>query len=456
MTERDHLSGLTESIASFVANLRYEDLPEVALDIASIGFADVAGVMMAGSREPVVDVLERTFLDQSRSESSLYFGSRRVSVSQAALINATAGHALDFDDAGGHRSTILVPAILAQAQPLKLSGPEMLTAYVAGYEVWSELARREQGQLHERGWHPTGLYGAIAAACAIARLKGLNAQQVVNAIGVAASSACGLVANFGSMVKPFHAGQAARAGIVAVQLAENGMLSSANVLEHPRGFLAAVSQHGQYDAVSPATALGRQWRIGEEGVSIKKYPACYCTHRAIDSAIALVQTAKFDVADVQRVVVRIGKTQKAILHADQPSSGLEGKFSIQFTIACALVRQSVGLFEVSDQGVADPAIGALMKRVEVELTDEYDELMKQYAPWDQVSVELKDGSVLEGPRVRRASGHLENPLAVADLKRKFLMCWEYSGLPTDGPALFDTLIDLRHQHAGWMDRWLAH
>lgn len=455
MVSRDHVSGLTQEIATFVVNLRDEDLAPAALDVACIGFADVAGVMMAGSREPVVEVLRRTFLDGCAGESSLYFSSDFASVAQAALINATAGHALDFDDAGGHRSTVLVPAILAQAQPLGLSGQQVLTAYVAGYEVWSELARRERGQLHERGWHPTGVYGAIASACAIAKLKGLSVEQVVSAIGVAASSACGLVANFGSMVKPFHAGQAARAGIVAVQLVENGMRSSPGVLEHPRGFLAAVSQNGQFDAHSAASDLGHQWRICEEGVSIKKYPACYCTHRAIDSALALVAGSRFDVANVDRIVVKIGKTQKAILHADNPSSGLEGKFSIQFTIACALLRQSVGLFEVSDEVVADPAIRSLMLRVDVELTDDYDELMKQYAPWDQVCIVLNDGTVLEGPRVCRASGHIENPISVDDLRHKFLMCWKYSGLQIDGPMVFDTLMDLRKQPRGWLDRLLS-
>src|SRR5690606_23499067 len=153
-----------------------------------------------------------------------------------------------------------------------------------GFEVWSELARREKGHLHERGWHPTGIYGALASAAACAKLRGLDGETTATALAIAASQACGLVANFGTMTKPFHAGNSARAGVVAARLAANGMTASANALEHERGFLSAVSQHGEFDAKRPVKA-GVEWRIGIEGVSIKKFPTCYCTHRAIDAML---------------------------------------------------------------------------------------------------------------------------------------------------------------------------
>src|SRR5690606_30906477 len=131
--------------------------------------------MIAGSVEPAAQVVARTVLEGSeRAGSSVFLSGRRAPPSLAAWVNGTAAHALDYDDAGGHRSAILVPAILAEAELLGASGADMITAYVAGFELWSELARREPGHLHERGWHPTGLYGALAAAAAASRLHGLD------------------------------------------------------------------------------------------------------------------------------------------------------------------------------------------------------------------------------------------------------------------------------------------
>lgn len=446
----DDPHALSTALAGFVSGLVHEDVPADALRVAELGFADVVGVLVAGSIEPVVQALVRTFADDIGTQGvSLLFSQQRAAPPLAGLVNGAAAHALDYDDAGGHRSAVLVPAILAEAEWLGSSGRDVLTAYVAGYELWSELARRERGQLHERGWHPTSVYGTLAAAACVARLRQLDAQTTRHALGIAASCSSGLVANFGSMVKPFHAGHAAQQGLLAVRLAMNGLTASPAAIDHPRGFLAAVSQHGDFDATSPAT-VGSAWRISIEGLSVKKYPTCYCTHRAIDSALALRQEDGFALRDVERVRVHIGKTQKAILHADRPQTSLEAKFSIQFAVACALVTGRVGLAEVCEHTLRDPEIRRLMQRVEVELTDEYDALMSQYAPWDQVQLTTTSGRTIVGPRIPRASGHIENPLSQDDLRHKFRACLAHAQSALDGDRLFDALQSLRDQPAGWL------
>jgi 2-methylcitrate dehydratase PrpD len=281
--------GLTQELGSFVSGVDYGGLPDAGIAVAKLGFVDCVGVMVAGSVEPVTRIVAQTVLDGcEKQEAAVVLSARRAPAPLAAWVNGCAAHALDYDDAGGHRSAILVPALLAEGEALGSSGRDMIAAYVAGFEVWSELARRERGHLHERGWHPTGIYGALAAAAAAARLRRLDARRAATALAIAASSASGVVANFGSMTKPFHAGNSVRAGLVAARLAENGMSASAHALEHDRGFLAAVSQHGDVDRARPASTIGVEWRIGVEGVSIKKFPTCYCTHRAIDAMLELV------------------------------------------------------------------------------------------------------------------------------------------------------------------------
>ena len=211
---------LTKSLGQFVADLSPNRLPEEAARIARMGFIDTIGTMIAGRNEDSVRIMTET-LAPGDGPATLTFGDRHAPAPEAAWINGTAAHALDYDDVAlrGHPSTVLVPAILAEAEHLGSSGADMITAYVAGYETWAELFRRDTGLLHQKGWHPTGLYGAVGAAAACAKLRKLDAEKSAIAIALGASQSAGLMSNFGTMTKPFHAGKAAHAGIMAARLA---------------------------------------------------------------------------------------------------------------------------------------------------------------------------------------------------------------------------------------------
>ena len=263
---------LTRSLGDFVSSLRLEAIPTDALRTVHTGFADTVATMIAGSVEDPPNIL-RKVLAPPAGDASLYLTGPRVPAPEAAWINATAGHALDYDDVAlrGHPSTVLVPAILAEGESLGATGAQLATAYVAGYEVWAELLGRDPDQHHQKGWHPTGIFGSIGAAAACASLHGLDAQKAAHAIALGASHSGGLVANFGTMTKPYHAGRAAHAGIISARLAAAGFTASPDALEHPLGFLAAVSPKGAADRTSPARA-GRDWQILTQGLSVKKYP----------------------------------------------------------------------------------------------------------------------------------------------------------------------------------------
>src|SRR5262252_8807672 len=290
---------LTRSLGTFVSGLRLEAIPAPALSVVHTGFADCIGTLIAGSIEAPPRILFKA-LAPPPGEASLFLCGPRVPAPEAAWINGTAAHALDYDDVSlrGHPSTVLVPAILAEAEVLGSTGAELATAYVAGYEVWADLQRRDPAQHHEKGWHPTGIFGAVGAAAACASLRKLDAQKATQAIALGASQSAGLVANFGTMTKPFHAGRAAHAGVISARLAAAGFSSSPDALEHPLGFLAATSPKGTVDRTSPAQA-GREWHILTLGLSVKKYPLCYCTHRAIDGALDLLRGEKIGAQNVR-------------------------------------------------------------------------------------------------------------------------------------------------------------
>src|SRR3954451_9089595 len=327
---------LTQHLGQFVADLSPNRIPDEAARIARMGFIDTIGTMIAGREEDSVRILTET-LSPPDGAATLTFGGRKAPAPEAAWINGTAAHALDYEDVAlrGHPSTVLVPAILAEGEALGSSGADMIVAYVAGYETWAELFRRDTGLLHQKGWHPTGLYGAVGAAAACASLRRLDAYKAAQAIALGASQSSGLMANFGTMTKPFHAGKAAHAGIMAARLAEAGFTASTDALEHPQGFLHAISPTGTEDRGSDCKA-GQDWAILSQGLGIKKYPTCYCTHRAIDCMLDLVANSPITADDVETITFSMSDYFATVLRNHRPDTGLAAKFSIEFCMASGI------------------------------------------------------------------------------------------------------------------------
>jgi 2-methylcitrate dehydratase PrpD len=436
---------LTRALGAFVCDLRLAAIPPEALHIVHTGMADAVATMIAGSVEDAPGILYAA-LNPPPGDASLYLTGPRVPAPEAAWINGTAAHALDFDDVAlrGHPSTVLVPAILAEAEAIGASGARMAAAYVAGYEVWAELAGRDPTHHHQKGWHPTGIFGPIGAAAACASLRGLDADKATVAIALGASHSAGLVANFGTMTKPYHAGRAAHAGVIAARLAGAGFSASADALEHPLGLLAAVSPKGEADRASPA-GVGHDWQILKQGLGVKKYPLCYCTHRAIDGMLDLLAEQKLDAEDVARIGVSTSRRNATILRNPRPQTGLEAKFSMQFAMASAVVARSVGLAELTDAFVRRPDVQALLARVEVEPDDRQDALRPGTAPYDLVVVETKDGRRLESRRVSDERGSPSLPLSMGELWAKFESCFA-AGNPRLAPRpVFDALMSIERQ-----------
>jgi 2-methylcitrate dehydratase PrpD len=418
------MTNLTADLGRFVSELRLESIPERGRAIAKTGFADCYAVMVAGAREPVVALVDRTLAGiDTDGGASLIPSGRRRRVADAALVNGVAAHVLDYDDVSldGHPSAVLVPAILAQAEASGTSGAEMLTAYVAGYEVWAELFRREDGHLHDKGWHPTAVLGAVAAAAACAKLRRLDPAKTATAIAAAASMSAGLVSNFGTMTKSFQVGRAAQSGVIAASLADAGFTASLDAIEHRAGFLTALSPGGKPDRDSPATRLGSEWQILHHGLNVKRYPVCYATHRSIDGALALAQKHDLKPADIDSIHVSTGETQMLMLRNHRPQTGLEAKFSMHFAMASSIVARNVGLSELTDEFVRKPEVQALMGRVTCETTSETMAELS-FAPFDAVVIRTTAGKEIESGPIERAKGSHQNPLSPDELRTKFADC----------------------------------
>ena len=368
-------------------------------------------------------------------------GARRTPET-AALINGVAAHVLDYDDVSldGHPSAVLVPAILAQGEASGSSGAEMLTAYIAGFEVWAELLVREGVPLHRKGWHPTAVLGPVAAAAACAKLRGLDAKGAATAMAIAASMSSGLVANFGTMTKSFQVGRAAQSGVIAARLAQAGLTASLDALEHPAGLLMALSPDGEPELDRAFSAGEKEWHILSHGLNIKRYPICYATHRSIDAALDLVQRYDLNPGQVERIHVSTGKTQLLMLRNSAPQTGLEAKFSMQFAMAAALVARNVGLHELTDDFVRRPEVQALFPRVSLEGTCRHSGRAPISRPFDAVEITTTGGETLKSGPVEYAKGSHQRPLSRDELWAKFAECLGAEFPETKKSRAFENLM----------------
>ena len=433
---------LTRQAGRFVAQLDFASLPPAAIRTAKTGIADCASVILLGLDEPVTTIVAAAA--PKADEASALWGRFRTTADHAALVNAVAAHSLDYDDTSGesHPSAVLFPAILAAGEPFA-SGRDFLTAYVAGYEIWCELVARDRDKHHAKGFHPSGIFGAIGAAAACANLLRLEAGQAATALAIAASMSAGLVANFGTMTKPFQLARAAQSGLIAARLARSGLTAGLDALEHPGGFLHAFSPAGRVD-LDRAPALGERWRILDEGLNIKLHPVCYAAHRLIDSALA-IRGAIGDPGVIRAIRAHLGRTQSHILRYRAPTNALEAKFSAEFAVAAAILSGNVGLRELADGYVARDDVQALMRRVERIESDEVDPAQALFSPADWIEVELAGGETVTGPAVRFPAGHARNPVPNDRLREKFDECAARALAEAQRAALFtrlDRLDDL--------------
>jgi 2-methylcitrate dehydratase PrpD len=434
------------TIADFVAN---GTVTTAARERAATAFKDTCGVMLAGAVEPAARMMQSMAEDEGAGKCLVVGTHLRTSPGFAALANGVAAHSLDYDDmcfvSLAHPSCALVPVILAAGEIVQASGTAILDAYVVGFELECRLGNvMNPRHYHQRGWHCTSSIGTVGAAAAVARVLGLDAQAVQHALGIAASSACGLKENLGTMVKPLHAGMAARNGLMAAQLAQRGFTSSPQALDGPQGYLAAMdSEHATLD--SAAADLGIRWEILDTGVTVKLYPSCAATHPPLDALIDLKRRERFTADQVQAIDVEVDSMTPRLLIHPNPTTGLEAKFSMPFCAAAAVVYSRVGIDTFDVDHITNHDVQSLMPRVTLRANDAFD----QAAPLSQarVTVRLRDGRVFSqaADGARGYPGRLTNE----ELATKFAGCatrtLSETAANTAWAALsnLDTLADVR-------------
>lgn len=412
------------AIARFAEFVSSAGVPAAARAAATRAVVDTVGVALAGAGEPAARSVQRVAqADGGPGPCAVLGTDRTAGPTYAALANGTAAHALDFDDMCwvtlAHPSAPLVAAGLAAGEAVGASGRALLEAYVVGFEVEAVLGAVMNPAHYEQGWHCTSTIGTLGAAAAAARILGLDAEATGRALSIAASGACGLKENFGTMVKPLQGGLAARNGVLAALLAREALSASARAIDGPQGLLTAMGSASR-DMAGALDRLGRRWEILDGGITVKLYPSCAATHPTIDTLIDLRREHGIEAAAVEAVEIDVDPVTPTVLIHDRPTTGLEAKFSLHYCAAAALAAGRVGIDTFEGDALRAPDTARLVPRVTMRADDR---LGRDSPPLTEarVRVRLADGTTLER-FVRGARGYPAQPASQQALDDKFIAC----------------------------------
>ncbi|HEY0297026.1 MAG TPA: MmgE/PrpD family protein [Bordetella sp.] len=445
------MSGLTQAMARTVVERGFDGLSPQAVDKAKKVITDTFAVILSGAGSEVEEPLMK-YLDMSQSpgRSPILGTARRTGAETAALINGTFGHALDFDDVlsmmPAHPSAIIVAALMADLADNPLSGREFIEAYAIGVEVGARIAQGITVGHYGRGFHGTGTLGTFSALAAMAKARRLDLPTTQIAFGIAASMASGVRRNFGTMTKPLHTGLAARNAVQAVRLAMCGFTAAPDALEAKAGFYAAYGVESSDPAVAIAALQGGSVLL-DPGIALKKFACCYASHRGMDGVLALRQKHGFTAADVVRLECRMPPGGMLVLTYPAPTTGLEGKFSLQYALAAGALDGKYSIWSFTDEAVRRPEIRELLTRIsafEDESCRDDDPLFDTRSSggrgFVEVEVELRDGT-RDCVRVNKAPGHPSRELSWDDIAAKFIDCARHAGLPQESAG--EALASLR-------------
>ncbi len=411
---------VTETLARFVCETPFSSIPEKTLANAKLHILDTLGVALAAVKTPPAEIA----LDYCRSlgqssEATIWGTPSKASVAIAAFANGLLAHALDYDDWDafihvGHPSSMIVGATLPLAEQLGVSGQDFLKAYVLAMEVICKVAANAPN-MQDRGFHSTPVFGSLGAAVACGSLLNLEPPSLKAALGIAASAAGGIHRQQGSMVKPFHAGNAARNGAEAALLARAGFTADPAILEAPRGFCDTFFGPGACQYEKMIENIGRPYFLESPGLGLKRHPCSAPQFLAADAALHLKREHKIDFAHVAKIEVSIPPLRYQRHYEPEVKTGLRGKFAINYVVALCFLDGKLELATFTDEKVNRPEVQEALDRVRVIV----DETIPEPGPYCPVSVALKDGARYSYT-AKIAKGDPRHPLTEQEVIDKFL------------------------------------
>jgi 2-methylcitrate dehydratase PrpD len=417
---------IAEVLAEFAVNSKYEDLPRETKDQVKRYVLDVIGCTIGSSRRPQINILTEVLKEQGgQPYSSIFAHGFKTSPMNAALLNGTMGHALDFDDdhreGTMHPSVAVFPAVFAVGEKRNASGKDFMRSFILGLEVMIRLGESLLGQSYYQGFHPTGTCGVFGAATACATIMGLDVLRTKYALGIAGSFSAGTqeCTGEGAWQKPLQAGHPAMGGVLAAALAEKEFIGAGTVFDGPYGLIKALSYKDQYEYDRITETLGRKWEMTE--TSIKVHACCRFSGPVTDCALDLYEQG-VRAKNVKKITAKVGEfTVKMLCYPIdrklRPQTHVDAQFSLPYAISVALCKNRTGIKEFSAEAIRDPEVLALAEKVTWELDPEAEKWYPKAYP-ATVIAELNDGRVLQA-HVDYPKGDPENPASDEEIITKF-------------------------------------
>lgn len=429
----------TEELSHLIAQAEFSSLPPEVVEVAKTVILDGLAVTLAGSVEPAARIVAEYVQEMGGNNQCSVFGQGfKTSPLMAAFANGVAGHVLDYEvmwHPATHATSPTLPGILALAERGQQSGPEIITALVTGFEVQGRI-RVASASLDLRGFHPPGLVGVMGSAAAASVMLGLTPEQTRMALGISASRAGTVSANTGTMTKSTHCGNAGRMGLEAALLAAKGFTGHPDIFEHPAGYVAVLFGEG-FNLEAVTQDFGNPYRMVDPGVAIKKHPSQYGTHRGIDAALELRQTYNIDPSQIKSIDIET--PMMSYVNRPAPQTGLEGKFSFQYTVASALLDGHIGMDTFTDESVHRPAVQALLASTQLTMSPDIPANFEEM--WTRVRVQMQDGSDYS-THCDRPRGIWGNPLTREEHLVKVRSCAARLLPDDDVEALIEIVEDL--------------
>jgi 2-methylcitrate dehydratase PrpD len=410
---------VTDTFARFVAETDYSTISEKVLTSGKMHILDTLGAALVGVSTDTAAIAFDYCKRVGHSEESAIWGTHlRSSVPMAAFANGLLGHAIDFDDwdafiHAGHPTCMVAAAALSLGEVIGSSGKDLLKAYALGIEILTKIAANAPN-VQDRGFHSTPVFGSIGATIACSSLMQLNPEKIKAALGIAASGAGAIHRQQGSMVKPFHAANAARNGVEAALLAEKGFTADAAIIEAPRGFCDTFFGPGTCDYAKMIANLGKHYFLESPGLGLKLHPCSAPQFLAADAALHLKREHNIRFTDVVKMEVSIPPLRYQRHYHPEVKTGLRGKFAINYVVALAFLDGKLEIDTFTDAKANESQVQDALRKVQVTV----DETIPEPGPYCPVSVELKDGSRFTYT-ARIAKGHPENPMTEEEVLDKF-------------------------------------
>lgn len=417
--------GATAAAAQWIVRARQDKLPAPAVEAAQEAILDCVGVSVAGAAEPMGVIISDYVQSLGGTEQAgTLAGGRRTTAENAALVTGVLAHALDFDDTwapgssrqqtASHPSCSLVPVLVGLGQALGSTGPELVTAFVTGMQIHGKVGFPGRTTVRP-GFHGSAVFGALGAAAAAAQLLRQDARRTAMTLSLAAAHAAGLNSNRGTMGKPYQVGNVAAGAVRAALLVDRGYTAAVDGIEGFHGFAHGILDSQLWDEARFVTSLDESLSILDPGVEMKKYASCLFTHRALDATLQIMRAHDLTAEDVS--AVEVIASPASIVNRPEPATGLEAKFSLQYTVAQAIRHGQVGYRMFADDQLRDEALRALMRRVTVTedpaITSDFP---RTAAP---VRIRLCSGAVIADPVAIGDAGWC-TPMTSAEVEAKYL------------------------------------